>query len=156
MMTGTAGGDDEVLTGDVLPPPGFGVERTDAKLGNGVYDQSPETLARIRHEHIERQRELKEERAKAFNEGMLAALKDAQKLHYSILAAGNDIAGRVARGQVVSQAERDILKMAQQTAKEVADRGAGKAKTTHEEHKSVSFLGMIVEARKEIERDDTD
>lgn len=142
---------DEIVEGVVLPPPVFGVDISDTSAGNGSFNKDPDYLAQMRELHVEHLKELKKERVKAFNEGMLKGLEKAAKLHEDILTAGSLIAENAAQGMLLSQQDRELLKLAAASAKEVVDRSIGKSATKHEEHKTVSFLGLMMQARQEIE-----
>ena len=147
----TGDNNDDVVSGELVPPEDFGVDNHDTIRGNGSYNHSIEELHEARDRHIAERKQAKNEAVQAFNEGMKAGLKQVAKFNLDLLQAGSDLAEKAAMGMILSQQERELLKMAANAAKEIADRGAGKAKTTHEEHKSVSILSVLLDARKEIE-----
>lgn len=150
MSSGTNSG-DEPLTGELELPDSFGADISSTERGNGSFVTDPEVLAQFRNQHVQHQRELKKARVEAFNEGMLSNLERAAKFHGDILAAGAELAERAASGMILSQQERELMKMAANSAKEIVDRSIGKSVTKHEETKQVSILGLMLDARKEID-----
>lgn len=102
--------------------------------------------------------DLKQERRKAFHEGMLDALSKAKTIHENILETGVQLSSRAKQGKVLSENELTLLKLAQQSAKEVTDRSIGKSVTKHEETHNVSFLSIIADAsqrRQQLSNPDT-
>ncbi len=91
-------------------------------------------------------KELKAERRKAFHEGVLDCLADAAAIHSNILKTGVKLTAKAEQGKILSDSELELVKLAQKSAKEVTDRGIGKAVTRHEESHSVSFLSIIADA----------
>lgn len=150
MSDGTSSG-DKPIKGKLELPAQFGADISDTSRGNGSFVDDPDVLARFRDQHIEHQRELKKARVEAFNEGMLSNLERAAKFHGDILAAGAELAERAASGMILSQQERELMKMAANSAKEIVDRSIGKSVTKHEETKQVSILGLMLDARKQID-----
>lgn len=128
-------GDDMTPTAEMI---------VQGRIGNGVHARLDSELAKtLQAERTEMRREINASRREAYEEGVKDTLSQVQDLQQGILKIGVELMKRLETGEPLSKKELDTLKLAQSTAKELADRAVGKAKTTSEVKSQSSILHLI-------------
>lgn len=136
-------------TGSVLPDAGVELAPTSEQIvrgaiGNGTRDRFTSELAStIREERKVAKQETKKARTEGYNEGMKDGLQLAGKYTKNLVKLGDDILERLNQGEELTRLELDTLKLAQVAAKEVADRGVGKAVARSEVKNDTKILNLF-------------
>lgn len=131
-----------VVGEDLAPTPEQIVE---GRIGNGSWERiSPQIASRLQAERAEMKREIKRSRREAYEDGMKDALRQVSSLQQGILDIGVELLKRLELGETLTRKELDTLKLAQSSAKEVADRAVGKPKTTAEVKNETSILHLLM------------
>lgn len=150
--------DDDILEGEVLPEtepslsfPQAGRDLTPSaemlakgKHGNGAWNLTDGSVQAAYAETHQIKKEMQDERRHHFNEEAKDALSDAVRLHKRVIDAAHRIMDKMEAGEErVNGAELSILNKGLASAKELADRATGKARTsaeTTEVHSTLAFL----------------
>jgi hypothetical protein len=116
----------------------------EGRVGNGTWERNAQHLETIRTQHIERQREQKADFRKAFASRVEESLLDTADFNVKILEIADRLLMKIEQGLKLTTDERNILKMAQKSAKELTDRAIGTPKSVSEVTQTTSFLGVLL------------
>ena len=133
--------------------PLVGVDRTptpeqiaEGRIGNGSWDLTSSAYEVAQAEIRQQIKADKDERRHFFNEEAKDGLLNAIRFHNRIIDHGHKVMDKVEKGDPDDRphsSDMQILKMAQASSKELADRGMGRAKAAQEEGTTTSLLTLI-------------
>lgn len=119
-------------------------------VGNGSMNILDHQVQVRYEEHRQKVAQEKDERRKFFHEEAKDGLKDAIAFHRRIIEYGNKVMERIEKpveDNPVTAKDMQVLSMAQKSAKELVDRGVGRAKAQETEHETKSSVLQMI-ARK--------
>lgn len=148
------------LDDDTLPDIGEELAPTnemilEGRVGNGTWDDlTPELASRVQAERKEAGKAVKKARREGYNEGMKDALEISGRVTKGIASLGDRLLERLEGNDEMTRLELDTLKLAQSSAKEIADRGVGKAKAITEIRNETKILNLIHKREERIDPPD--
>ena len=115
------------------------------KHGNGAWELADPEHVKVAYQEVHAQKQKdRDERRHFFNEEAKDALLDSILLHHRIVKRGLEVMDKLENEPAeVTAKDMQVLTMSQKSAKEVADRGMGRAKASQEETSTVGLLALL-------------